>query len=86
MTAFMVIFGASSFMFCRSCGSEVTNLVKIIFTKFGPKSKVDLNKRFKCKFSKTTPDSKRKQQTQRKSNKRLYERFITRWSWWFTNG
>ena len=60
----MVIFGASSFMFVDHAAAKVTNLVKSFSVQ--AKIKVDLNKKFKCKFSKTTPDSKTKATTHQK--------------------
>ncbi len=62
MTAFMVIFGASSFMFVDHAAAKSYKSGKKSFTpSSGQKSKVDLNKKdSNVNSQKTTPDSKNK--------------------------
>ena len=72
MTAFMVIFGASSFMFVDHAAAKSYKSGKKSFTpSSGQKSKVDLNKKdSNVNSQKTTPDSKTKAtNTAPKSNK-----------------
>ncbi|MDL2417980.1 hypothetical protein ACTIGL_12835 [Bacillus shihchuchen] len=72
MTAFMVIFGASSFMFVDRAAAKSYKSGKKSFTpSSGQKSKVDLNKKdSNVNSQKTTPDSKTKAtNTAPKSNK-----------------
>ncbi len=69
MTAFMVIFGASSFMFVDHAAAKSYKSGKKSFTpSSGQKSKVDLNKRLKCKFSKN--DSRFKNESNKYSTKK----------------
>lgn len=70
MTAFMVIFGASSFMFVDHAAAKSYKSGKKSFSpSSGQKSKVDLNKkRFKCKFSKN--DSRFENESNKHSTKK----------------